>query len=179
MEPKNNPKTIGLIAGGIAVALIVIVIAALNIHSGSNVMLNLANKRNSAPGLTEEPPNNFGQLKAKDKITKFNSEEDFKSYLDQAEKSGGTPFFGFGRGGAVAQDLAVPQTKTMGTANESASTGPGAPVPSRVSTTNVQVLGIDEPDVIKTNGSQIYFSPEQMFIRPMMDKPIPMSASGV
>ncbi len=34
----------------------------------------------------------------------------------------------------------------------------GSGVPSRVSGTNVQVSGIDEPDIVKTDGSTIYFS---------------------
>lgn len=33
--------------------------------------------------------------------------------------------------------------------------------PDRYSTTNVQVSGIDEPDIVKTDGKSIYFSPEQ------------------
>ncbi len=47
----------------------------------------------------------------------------------------------------------------------SATNGATAPVPTseRVSDTNVQVVGIDEPDVIKTDGQQIYFSPEMYY----------------
>ena len=175
MEPKIDPKTTGFIVGGIAVALVVIVIAALNIHSGLEVSPNVANNQSNGPRLAGEAPNNETIPEAKDKITKFDSEEDFKDYLDKAEKSGGMPFFGFVRGGGLmASDSAVTQSKTMGLANEFASAPASSPTPGRVSTTNVQVLGIDEPDVVKTDGKQIFYSPEQRFFRPMMERPLPM-----
>ena len=37
----------------------------------------------------------------------------------------------------------------------------GAGIPTRISATTVQVLGIDEPDVVKTDGEHIYFSSDR------------------
>ena len=83
----------------------------------------------------------------KDKIAeikKFSSEQEFKDYLEKAKNISG--FFG-GRGGGPMAEM-------------KASEGANAPqaVPSRVSETNVQVAGIDEPDAVKTDGKEIYFS---------------------
>jgi uncharacterized secreted protein with C-terminal beta-propeller domain len=39
----------------------------------------------------------------------------------------------------------------------------------RYSETNVQVAGIDEPDIIKTDGQEIYYSQQSGFYRPMME----------
>lgn len=175
MNPPNDPKITGLIAGGIAIALAVTVIAAFNLRSGGNARPNLVNNQKGAPDLAQEASDNLDRPEAKDKIARFNSEEDFKNYLDQAEKSGGASFFGFGRGGATAEDLVVPQAKTMaGSVSGAAPTA--APAPDRVSTTNVQVLGIDEPDVVKTDGRQIYYAPERRFFRPMIERPVSMPA---
>lgn len=109
----------------------------------------------------------------KDKLQKFDSEEDFKDYLDKAEKSNQSYFGGFGRGGGIASDAGVAvsgQAEMKSNAVLSTPTAAPAPTagPSRVSETNVQVLGIDEPDIIKTDGQQIYFSQEENFIRPLM-----------
>ncbi|HDD72683.1 MAG TPA: hypothetical protein ENG00_01165, partial [Candidatus Aenigmarchaeota archaeon] len=38
-----------------------------------------------------------------------------------------------------------------------------AGAPERVSTTNVQVAGIDEPDIVKTDGKHIYISSEAYY----------------
>lgn len=43
-------------------------------------------------------------------------------------------------------------------------------VPTRVSETNVQVPGIDEPDILKTDGKEIYFSPGKAW--PIWREPI-------
>jgi uncharacterized secreted protein with C-terminal beta-propeller domain len=41
--------------------------------------------------------------------------------------------------------------------------GGGGGAPERVSETTVQVPGVDEPDIVKTDGREIYFSPGQIF----------------
>lgn len=93
-------------------------------------------------------------------IKNFDSEEDFKNYLRESEMSyygfgiGG----GFGRGEALAESAAIPVS-----APSDSGTGKGAAEPERISDTNVQVEGIDEPDIVKTDGQEIYFSPTQNY----------------
>ncbi len=57
--------------------------------------------------------------------------------------------------GGVAEPLALDslEMKSQAISNPAA-----AASDSRVSNTNVQVLGIDEPDIAKTNGKEIYYA---------------------
>lgn len=108
-----------------------------------------------------------GEEEIKD-VKKFLSEEDFKKYLAEAELlSYGS--VGFGRGGGEIMALEAPPMKAETQA---------APItPDRISETNVQVIGVDEPDIVKTDGKEIYFSPGYIYrtfntgggIAPMME----------
>ena len=89
-------------------------------------------------------------------IKKFSSEEEFKEYLQNASIE--TEYWGGGMGGGDAFEimresvpLAAPTANSKGAE------------PDRVSETNVQVAGIDEPDIVKTDGKEIYFSREYQY----------------
>jgi len=90
-------------------------------------------------------------------IEKFSSEEDFKNYLKEAENFSINIGFGGGLGlnRGFIESVAVPTTPLM--AEEKSIE------PERISETNVQVAGIDEPDIIKTDGKEIYFSPTENY----------------
>ena len=88
-----------------------------------------------------------GKPETKIIVEKFSNEQDFKSYLAEVELSSQitlhsldsvSPGAAFGEIGSPAfkKDLA----------------------PERVSETNIQVKGIDEPDIVKTDGKSIFFS---------------------
>lgn len=109
-------------------------------------------------------PNGTGIENLKEKkveVKKFASEQEFKDYLEKAKNIAGS--YG-GRGGGLevsamksSDAISAPQTAELGAA------------PSRVSETNVQVAGIDEPDAVKTDGKEIYFSVPRPQIMPMDD----------
>jgi uncharacterized secreted protein with C-terminal beta-propeller domain len=87
-------------------------------------------------------------------ITRFSSEEEFFDYLSRYEAwygyygtLGGRPSLFIAREGAPEAPL-PPST------------------PGRVSETTVQVKGIDEPDIVKTDGIHIYFSRGQGIVYP-------------
>jgi len=88
----------------------------------------------------------------KSEIIKFNSEKEFVDYVNKNLSEG-------------YQDAPAMLSATVDS--------------SSFSTTNVQVLGIDEADIVKTNGSEIYYSPERSLYRLMMmpidDYPAPES----
>lgn len=92
------------------------------------------------------------------KFEKFASEEEFVNYLKNTEGQTGMANIGMQTfGGEVALREAV--TSDLGMTKE----GMGAPSAitqeaGRVSETNVQVIGIDEPDIVKTDAKQIYYS---------------------
>ena len=104
-------------------------------------------------------------------IEKFASLEDFKIYLSKAEEI--SQYFGVGYYFAVGKHLdggismpAPIREKEMEGISE---------VPERVSETTVQVPGIDEPDIVKTDGKEIYFSPQRVWriLREITFKKIP------
>lgn len=83
-------------------------------------------------------------------IRKFASAQEFKDYVQKAAAE--AKIFGrFLR--------AAPATGLPGAALAPSAAGA---VPERVSETTVQVKGIDEPDVVKTDGRIIYFSPKPL-----------------
>ena len=90
-------------------------------------------------------------------VKKFASEQDFKSYLQEAESAFPSSF---GYTGGLGPGLMFEEGIRKGVAlplGMPAEGGAGAE-PERVSETNVQVAGIDEPDIVKTDGKEIYFS---------------------
>lgn len=80
-------------------------------------------------------------------IKKFASEEEFKSYFEEG-KLGFYSGLGAVPPGMGVEELGIPLTDGKG----------GGAEPERVSETTVQVPGIDEPDIVKTDGKEIYFS---------------------
>jgi inhibitor of cysteine peptidase len=93
-------------------------------------------------------------------VRQFSSEAEFVSYMD--EVSNLDPYGGFFGGIGVRQSLgAFDERSTTIEIESSESSAPaavGGAAPDRVSGTNVQVAGIDEPDILKTDGNKIYFS---------------------
>ena len=91
-------------------------------------------------------------------IKNFLSEEDFKSYLEKGKLAyfyEPTYFWGLGIG-ALREGAPVPAPLVAEEAPKEVS--------ERVSETTVQVPGIDEPDIVKTDGKEIYFSREGYYI---------------
>ncbi len=91
-------------------------------------------------------------------VAPFESEQDFKSYLDESAAMAGFGYYGIstlGASRAMAETLSADIDSGM-PAPVSGKAEAGEP--SRVSETTVQVMGIDEPDIVKTDGSRIYVS---------------------
>lgn len=88
---------------------------------------------------------------------KFTSEEDFKGYVERNKEEPAYGFGGFGMGRVAMVEVEI-LAPTAPMAEEGAKQAAPAAEPERVSETNVQVTGIDEPDIVKTNGQEIYFS---------------------
>jgi len=105
-------------------------------------------------------------------IKKFTSEEDFRVYLQESQLS---YLAGMGIGGAAREDLPTPAPLAMPLEAKGA-------IPERISETTVQVLGIDEPDIVKTSGSEIYFSQSPyiypIFWRGFEERIIPPQKTG-
>jgi len=93
------------------------------------------------------------------KIAKFSSEEEMKSYLLKAGSRSYAPFFFPEVRGIAIGVLRVPTPVPTPMPVPTATPSPEkAAYDVRYSTTNVQVKGIDEPDIVKTDGENIYIS---------------------
>ncbi len=82
-------------------------------------------------------------------FTTFSSEDEFKEYLSKTDLMSDNDIW-------LGKSIA-PAERAF-TETDNTNQGAGYSEPNRVSETNVQVVGIDEPDIVKTNGKDIYFS---------------------
>jgi len=105
--------------------------------------------------LTTEPcsegqPESIANIK---EIKKFASEEEFKNFIEEGESlaSAGSYFDRNTIGGLEIMPMLKMIPEGLGVDQEGIE-------PDRYSATNVQVVGIDEPDIVKTDGKNIYFS---------------------
>ncbi len=96
-------------------------------------------------------------------IKRFTSEQDIKNYLAKGSQNFAMP--GLGTGATQVKILGEPQSAlgvSQGITPEDAASSV-----QRTSETNVQVPGIDEPDIVKISGNNIYFSPQANVFYPM------------
>jgi uncharacterized secreted protein with C-terminal beta-propeller domain len=82
-------------------------------------------------------------------VKKFSSKEEFISYLNEAKKKYPEVSYGYrkGKGGVFLETVPLYAPQALSAAE-----------PSRYSETTVQVKGIDEADIVKTDGKNIYYS---------------------
>lgn len=93
-------------------------------------------------------------------LTAFSSKQDFVSYITLSESYFGSSGYYYGIGsmpGARSLD-SVPGVLSVTEGGEIDTQGAGDGESERYSETNVQVQGIDEPDIVKTDGENLYFS---------------------
>lgn len=94
---------------------------------------------------------------SKKEFKKFQSEQEFLDFLKKGGE-GTVGYFGFGPA-IRTMDLEIKAPEGLG----------GGADPERVSETNVQVQGIDEPDIVKTDGLEIYFSSDRPIYYPVAE----------
>jgi len=108
-----------------------------------------------------EPEINYQPDETKEEqVVTFTSAQDFKNYLEKSAILSENGLYGFGMGGGI-RTLGSPSSmmaEGMMKTDQAVGFGKGGEDASRVSETNVQVAGIDEPDIVKTDGKEIYFS---------------------
>ncbi|MCD4760592.1 beta-propeller domain-containing protein [bacterium] len=123
---------------------LVVIISSVKQDNGNNYIQNLI-----------KPGTPVSKYTANYDIEKFKSSEDFQNYLKLTE---GTEYFAAQRNMAAmpmaTEDFAMQDTALKGESG----IGFGGGGPDRISETNVQVAGIDEPDIVKTDGQEIYFA---------------------
>jgi inhibitor of cysteine peptidase len=152
MEEKNNQDMKPKYIWAVLVAVIVVAGLIFAFQRGRN--------EKKVPGAETRT---MGVDKQKiSEMKKFGSDQAFKDYISQAKNISGN--YG-GRGGEGWMEMSAKSTDAI---NMPLSAG-RSPSSARVSETNVQMAGIDEPDAVKTEGKEIYFSVDRPQIMPMDD----------
>jgi len=140
------------------------------IKFGPNILSKLPPSLSSSlPKIISKKPS----VKIASEVAKFKSEEEFKKYLEKSEETfeGG---YGIAPMGLGMEERAVTlEAPDIAAAPQAAEK---AVAPERVSETTVQVAGIDEPDIVKTDGTKIYFSSDMPVFRsqPEPIEPMPL-----
>ncbi|MBT4209907.1 MAG: hypothetical protein HOE19_03270 [Candidatus Komeilibacteria bacterium] len=152
---KKNKKSIFNKFGFTPVYLVALILLS------AVALVTMVSKIDTSPNNNQHL--NFNPLTnrlAKDtNFKKFKSADEFKAYLKEVNDSvnyGINSVRSFAEPAMMMED-SVGMAKDMGI-NEAVVWGDGGGSPDRVSDTNVQVMGIDEPDIVKTNGKEIFFS---------------------
>lgn len=104
-----------------------------------------------------------------DRIGTFASEAEFRSYIAQAKLSG-TVLMDGGFGSMEREVTALSAVPSAG-ATKDMSAVESAP---RVSETNVRTEGVDESDIVKTDGNHIYYSREARYLYRGGPEPMPL-----
>lgn len=128
--------------------LVVLILVAIIFSIGMLILVNTKQDHEDNP--SEETLKHH-------EIKRFASAEDFKSYLQKAENKdySGTSFSSPQRNDAAIEEEATPSGMGDTTSSDQKS--------ERYSQTNVQVEGIDEPDIVKTDGKNIFYSQEMYY----------------
>lgn len=92
-------------------------------------------------------------------VRAFGSKSEFSIYLAQANEL--TSFSYLGGLTSLTRENMMEDISMLSEEETSLSMENASVISERSSETNVQVSGIDEPDVVKTNGHEIFFSPEE------------------
>ncbi len=99
-------------------------------------------------------------------LTTFENASAFESYVRQGNllaESHGPRVRPQAAGDDVAVETDVARAETSDGGGDG---GGGSTAPSRIANTNVQVGGLDEPDLVKTDGRQFYYAPHSRIQEP-------------
>lgn len=168
-----NPRLVG----GLAVAILLIIIAAPFIKTkpsdpGQPNNTSITTNRDDGSVVVKNDEGIVTKQSEAGKtisgFVKFKSADEYKKYLAYSDQG----YYGLGgRIDTMGLSEAMPPPMSPQPAGIKQS---DAAAPSRVSETNVQVAGIDEPDILKTDGKEIYFSPMYQYY---YTQPMPMGVS--
>ncbi len=158
---KNKPAWTGImITGSLTVALVLGAIAVYVItgpSGGETGTGGVVHPRAVAVPVTD--------------LARFTDANEFSEWLVDADAKAEQ----YGYSGGVVRgmpmfeadmglELSAPTGMGLGAADEAGTGGAGV---ERYSETNVQVVGIDEPDILKTDGEELYYSPQSGYYFPM------------
>ena len=95
-------------------------------------------------------------------MASFKSEKEMNSFFGKITGSDGySPYLSYSSGKGASMDTAMPQAAPMAVNEAAVSDDSGR----GYSGTNVQIVGVDEADVVKTDGKIIYYTPSLSYTR--------------
>lgn len=140
--------------------IILLVIATFALLVVYGVFKNYSVIKEDEQSPKQKQNNEISQPSELKNIKTFELEEDFKGYLNKVQEVASLPSGSF---------LVSPKVLNKGVAAmEEGAPSYAVPSVSRYSETNVQVVGIDEPDIVKTNGKEIFISQKEGIIMPFI-----------
>lgn len=137
---SNSPKWILLL-------IVIIILSATYLFSQYRSPLDKPPPRQSPP---DSRPQIYDFSQAT-QIAKFKSAEEYEKYLASSQALLDA---GMGLGYNLDSPMMDARVRSLGQGSVPSEM---MAAPDRISTTNVQVAGIDEPDIIKTDGQEIYY----------------------
>ncbi|TSC56102.1 MAG: copper amine oxidase-like protein [Parcubacteria group bacterium Gr01-1014_18] len=162
---QNDQK---LLAGLLAVGVLGVILAGY--------FLSMDNAGTKGPWVSDSGKISNGKvdiatgLKNQSVAKKFKNYDELRDFLDEKISVGSSGFYGRGGMERIFSMDSMAESSGPVAANKSATVGQAAPAPSDAedgdySTTNVQVEGVDEADIIKNDGKYIYaLSGNNLFI---------------
>ena len=124
----------------VSVALIIVIVAA--------VIMSMYSDSPRSSGRMK--PGDSLPININHEIEQFTSADDFLNYMETSSAG-----YGYGLTTAALPARTIDDIDQVGIQEFSTADSPSV---DRVSTTNVQVVGIDEPDIVKTDGETLFIS---------------------
>jgi inhibitor of cysteine peptidase len=107
-------------------------------------------------------------------VAQFQNRTAFESYVAAGQRQADSAV-GWQRTAAVDTPQPVLDTPVAAEAgSETGGPASSSSPPSRIAETNVQVGSLDEPDVVKTDGTNFYYAPEQRYVSEPEPRPMPV-----
>jgi uncharacterized secreted protein with C-terminal beta-propeller domain len=137
--------------GKIITVVLMLTVAGVILVNGLVLDPTGPNTNNNTSNLNDSPPESD--------LKKFNSPDEIASFLKEKEESGGYRGYGFGSldmavAPMMGKSISVPMMAESSIGTTSAPS-PNAQADD-FSTTNIQVAGVDEADIVKNDGKYIY-----------------------
>ncbi len=164
---QSRPATVGIVAALLVGSLVGAGVAFSAINPESPQATN-----DTAPDTPDAETTDPTAPLAADQtsVSQFESREAFESYVAAGQRERRVYAGGATAGGDAGG--APTRVETTDVAADAASGGgDGGSVPDRIAETNIQVSGLDEPDIVKTDGQHFYYAPENRrhYVRPEPD----------
>jgi len=167
---ENIKKKVIKTEAGVLILSIFLVISCGVVIWTSGIGSAPSNPEQGAVVEGEGPSAGGQQAVAVQNVKKFASEQEFKDYILSSSQNSSYSGGGISQGAVALEKSTAPTSADSAMGGGTSGAAGSNSSASRSSVTNVQVAGIDEPDIVKTDGKEIYYSSQSPIYRLMEDK---------